>query len=64
MIFDRFLTLENGKRLWAKTCDLLIFYRTIFIVGEEIEIPADKTLILASPTIDSCLIVDGEAYII
>ena len=64
MLFRDVLTLNEGKRLFVKIWNILLFSKRSFGSSEDIEIPSDKSLILHSPKIDGELIVDGEAYIL
>ena len=64
MLFRDVLTLNEGKRLFTKIWDVLLFSRRTFTLGEDIEIPIDKSLILHSPSIDGELVIDGEGYIL
>jgi len=64
MIFRDVLTLNEGKRVFVKIWDILLFYRKTYTSSEDINIINDKTLILASPKFDGQLRIDGEGYII
>lgn len=64
MLFRDVLTLNEGKRLFAKIWDVLLFQRKTFSASEDINLISDKTLILASPKFDGQLRIDGEGYII
>lgn len=56
----------NGIDKWIneKIYNVNLFYKRTFNVGENIEIPVDKTLQLHSPKINSELKIDGEGYIL
>lgn len=64
MIFRDVLTLNEGKRIFVKIWDVLLFHRKTYTASEDLNIISDKTLILASPKIDGQLRIDGEGYII
>lgn len=64
MIFKKIINLIDGKREFTDVWDFLLFQRRTFTADEDIEIPADKVLIMNSPIIDGELKVDGEVYIL
>jgi|9_EtaG_2_1085328.scaffolds.fasta_scaffold114574_2 hypothetical protein len=64
MLFRDILTLEAGKRTYAKIWDILLFMKKTFPASEDINIINDKTLVLASPKFDGQLRIDGEGYIL
>jgi hypothetical protein len=64
MIFRKFLNLVNGKVSMSYIWDMLLFIRVTFSDSEDISIPSDKVLIMASPVFDGELSIDGEAHII
>ncbi len=64
MLYRDVLTLNDGKRIFSKIWDILLFHRKTFSASEDINIISDKTLILASPSFDGQLRIDGEGYIL
>lgn len=64
MIFKKIINLINGKREFTDTWDFLFFRRRTFTSDEDIEVPADKVLVMNSPIIDGEIKVDGEVYIL
>lgn len=64
MIFDKVLTLFDGKKKRIDIWDVLLFFRRTFTADEDINIPADKVLILKCPSLDGELTVDGELYLL
>jgi hypothetical protein len=64
LIFRDVLTLNEGKRIFIKIWDILLFHRNTYTASEDINIISDKTLILTSPKIDGQLRIDGEGYIL
>ena len=64
MIFKDVLTLDSGKKLLIKFCEVLFIQNKTFTADEDIEVEADKWALLHCPSIDGELRPDGEVYIL
>jgi hypothetical protein len=63
MVFQDVLLLDQGKNLLSKIWDISLLIRRSFTSDEDIQIPANMTLVLHSPAIDGELVLDGEGFI-